>query len=177
MEPFGNMQSEENDKVVLLYKLYYKQMLYAAKQILRDHCEAENAAQEAFLGLASHLDKIEDVHKRESFYYVIRAARNAAINLLHTNKKWMEYEPLERVIGLPAGSPTAEWEIREQYDRVLSHIERMKPCYREVLYLYFVKEHSASEISCLLNLKLSTVKQRLVRGKKELLARIGSEPE
>ena len=30
MEPFGNMQSEENDKVVLLYKLYYKQMLYAA---------------------------------------------------------------------------------------------------------------------------------------------------
>ena len=31
MEPFGNMQSEENDKVVLLYKLYYKQMLYAAK--------------------------------------------------------------------------------------------------------------------------------------------------
>ena len=44
MEPFGNMQSEENDKVVLLYKLYYKQMLYAAKQILRDHCEAENDA-------------------------------------------------------------------------------------------------------------------------------------
>ena len=89
----------------------------------------------------------------------------------------MEYEPLERVTGLPAGSPAAEREIREQYDRVLSHIERMKPCYREVLYLHFVKERSASEISCLLQLKLSTVKQRLVRGKKELLARIGSEPE
>ena len=43
MEQFGNMQSEENDKFVLLYKLYYKQMLYAAKQILRDHCESENA--------------------------------------------------------------------------------------------------------------------------------------
>ena len=90
MEPFGNMQSEENDKFVLLYKLYYKQMLYAAKQILLDHCEAENAVQEAFLGLSNHLHKIEDVYKRESFYYVIRAARNAAINLLHANKKWME---------------------------------------------------------------------------------------
>ena len=50
MEPFGNMQSEENDKVVLLYKLYYKQMLYAAKQIMRDHCEAENAVQEEETG-------------------------------------------------------------------------------------------------------------------------------
>ena len=66
MEQFGNMQSEENDKFVLLYKLYYKQMLYAAKQILRDHCEAENAVQEAFLGLSNHLHKIEDVYKRES---------------------------------------------------------------------------------------------------------------
>lgn len=164
---------EYNDRDVCkfesLYKLYHKRLLYTAKCILKDHQEAENAVQEAWIGIANHLDKIEDVFSRDTFYYLLTATRNVAINMLYANKKWREYVNLETLPDFTDHTWEEASNIREQYDMVVLQIEKLKPHYRTILYLHFVEEWPVKEIAYFLNLKVSTVKQRLVRGKKMLL--------
>ena len=48
----------------------------------------------------------------------------------------------------------------------------MKDIYKEVMYYHFVMDLSIPEVAKMLNCKVSTVKQRLVRGKKLLYAQL-----
>ena len=54
-------------------------------------------------------------------------------------------------------------------------IAAMPQIYREVLYYHFVLEFTMPEVAQSLNLKLTTAKQRLVRGKKLLLQALEKE--
>lgn len=57
---------------------------------------------------------------------------------------------------------------RIEYKKIVSAIASMGDIYRDALYYHFVLELSVPETAKLLNCKVSTVKQRLVRGKKLL---------
>ena len=59
-----------------------------------------------------------------------------------------------------------------EYERILSAIVSMKDIYKEVMYYHFVMDLSIPEVAKMLNCKVSTVKQRLVRGKKLLYAQL-----
>lgn len=55
-----------------------------------------------------------------------------------------------------------------EYERIVEAIASLDEIYREALYYHFVLEMSVPEVAKLLDCKVSTVKQRLVRGKKLL---------
>lgn len=55
-----------------------------------------------------------------------------------------------------------------EYERIVEAIASLDEIYRDALYYHFVLEMSVPEVAKLLDCKVSTVKQRLVRGKKLL---------
>ena len=61
------------------------------------------------------------------------------------------------------------------YERLVQLISELPQMYREVLYYHFVLEFSMPEVARGLDIKLSTARQRLVRGKKQLLQGIERE--
>lgn len=62
-----------------------------------------------------------------------------------------------------------------EYERIVSAITSLKDIYREVMYYHFVMDLSVPEVAKLMDCKVSTVKQRLVRGKKILYAQLFGE--
>ena len=67
-----------------------------------------------------------------------------------------------------------EADTNEYYDTlldkqmVLSEIGKLSTKYKEVILLYYYQELTVPEIASLLNEKESTIKARLVRGRKKL---------
>lgn len=79
---------EEKDKFQALYERYYGLLLHIANQILRNHHDAEDATQEAFLAVVKNLEKISEVgcpktgfsryHSREKSHRPLPQAQAAA---------------------------------------------------------------------------------------------------
>ena len=67
-------------------------------------------------------------------------------------------------------------EARVELDHVRRGLAQMKPSRAEVLVLHDVHGYRLSEIASMLDLSVSAVQSRLVRGRKELYERLGKEP-
>lgn len=64
-----------------------------------------------------------------------------------------------------------------EYGRIVSAIVSLKDIYRDVMYYHFVMDLSVPEVAKLTKCRVSTVKQRLVRGKKILYVQLFGEEE
>ena len=161
-----------------IYEEYYRQMFHQANQILHDAYEAEDAVQDAFIGIARNMKTVSTISdKADLFYYLMRAAENAAYNRTRQTKHYANVLPLEE--GL-VGSKHSFWEslcTKLDYEQMMRAIGSLPKMYREVLYYHFVLGLTIPEVAKGLDIKLSTTKQRLVRGKKALLDAIGEEGE
>jgi RNA polymerase sigma-70 factor (ECF subfamily) len=68
--------------------------------------------------------------------------------------------------------------IRKQDEsRLMKHIESMKPKYRQLIELRYIKEYAYEEIAEELNIPIGTVKTRLFRAKNILAEMILALPE
>lgn len=153
-----------------IYEEYYKQMFYVANRILNDAYEAEDAVQDAFIGIARNMKTVSKiVNKTDLFYYVLTAAKHAALNRLPKKKLYDEAVPMD---DAPAMSDNSFWETlcnKLTYEALLEAVTAVPETYREVLYYHFVMGFSVKETASLLNIKVATAKQQLVRGKKALV--------
>ena len=59
-----------------IFRNYHKQMLYVAFQILGDTHEAEDAVQDAFIGIARNMGKLSRGEDGLNRSYVLTAAKN-----------------------------------------------------------------------------------------------------
>lgn len=73
--------AEEAAKLTRLYELYSTEMYHAAKNILRNHHDAEDAMQNAFVQLIRLLDHIKDPESPSTRAYVISAVQSRATDL------------------------------------------------------------------------------------------------
>ena len=152
-----------------IYEKYYKQMFFTANRILNDDYEAEDALQDAFIGIARNMktvSKIKDAH--DLFYYLQSAARNAALNRLPKKKVYTEAVPLHETWNLSSDSFWQELCDDLDYEALTEAIASLPQTYQEALYFHFVMEFTIKETASLLQIKLATAKQRLVRGKQML---------
>ena len=62
---------------------------------------------------------------------------------------------------------------KEECRELLAALQRLPERYREVLYLYYYESFHTGEIAEMLNLRVNTVKSRLLRGRKKLAERMG----
>ena len=104
----------------------------------------------------------------------MKATKNTALD--HLRKRRHEKAILDTVNekNLKKDAKMADDELVDkicsgiEYERVVTAIASMDGIYQEALYYHFVLEMSVPEVAKLLDCKVSTVKQRLVRGKKLL---------
>lgn len=166
-----------------IYLNYRKQMFLVAHSILGNDSDAEDIVHDIFLKIAKkHMEKISKIENNIDLRnYLLKATKNTALD--HIRKHQQECLSIDfkddRGISVSddMGDDTFVEQIcnNSEYEMVVSSIASLKDIYREVLYYHFVLELSVPEVAKLLDCKVSTVKQRLVRGKKLLYVQIFGE--
>ena len=136
-----------------IYLNYRKQMLLVARSVLGSDTDAEDVVHDVFLKIAKkHMSRISKIENR------IEKAILDTVNEKNLKKdaKMADDELVDKICsGI-------------EYERVVTAIASMDGIYQEALYYHFVLEMSVPEVAKLLDCKVSTVKQRLVGGKKLL---------
>lgn len=159
-----------------IYHEYRSKMLYRAKCILGDSYEAEDAVHDAFIGIARNIKTVCSItDQRDLFYYLMRSAENAANSHMRKVKRYRVHIPLELTQDIPDDCFWETLSTKLAYEELVNIISALPEKYREVLYYHFVLELTIKEVASSLGIKLSTAKQRLVRGKQQLIMAIEKE--
>ncbi len=147
----------------------FQDMAYAcAYAVLGDFHLAENTAQEAFISAWQRLDQLR---QPEAFPGWFRRIILTECNRLTRGKR-------HPTIALAEGThlhahlvdPQTAVEKNELTKSVFSAIKKLTLNERMVVVLFYVKEHSQSEISAFLDVPLTTVAKRLYSAKARLRA-------
>ncbi len=164
---------------------YQDQVFTLAFRLLSDPVEAEDAVQETFLRVYTHLPRYDWKFKFTTWLY--RIATNICIDHLRRRRPESsldcEAEGCDGGVALflrdrlAAGDPTPEQAMMrsETCNEVQRALADLPPLYRTVLVLRYIQELSLQEISDILHIPITTVKTRIHRGRegmKQLLCRV-----
>lgn len=162
--------TEDTELFNRIYDDYHRQMEYVAYQILQNRQDAEDAIQEAFLSLSSHLDTLKNMEDFRIYYYVTETARNKAIDLLRKRKDALSYDDLIEKSD-DAEDFTDTIAAKDAADEMLEYIRQLPPHYREVLSLCYVNNLNSKQIGEILGKSDTTIRKQLQRGREILLKR------
>ncbi|MCH5251840.1 MAG: sigma-70 family RNA polymerase sigma factor [Lachnospiraceae bacterium] len=164
---------DEVNQFTRLYNYYNKLAFWVANRILQDAFLAEDAVQEAFLRIARNFSKISikdslECSKTKNFVVII--VERAAIDIYRKRKKLIEREiPAE---ALEETAYAMENPENDEDNEIFRAIRSLPKRYSEVLLLRYVNGLNNNEIASLLNMKESTVRTNLTRGRKRLAGMI-----
>ena len=169
--------NDDNDRRTLeyYYRTYQRQMFYAAYSVVRNESDAEDAVQNAFIGISKHVDVLLSADEDKGRGYCIKAARNAALNIVRTNDYNQSVASIDEMHFLADEKAFEEMLDSAEYEDVLDVIRNMDNVYRDVLYMRYVMDMPVKKIAAVLDRKVSAVKQQLVRGKKMLISALSGE--
>ena len=163
-----------------IYISYRKQMFLVACSVLGNDSDAEDIVHDVFLKIAKkHMARISKIEKGTDLRnYLLKATKHASLD--HLRKHRREQIAVDGVIEavVPDVADLTDDAFVEkicdniEYEQILLAIASLKDIYREVMYYHFVMDLSVPEVAKLMDCKVSTVKQRLVRGKKILYAQL-----
>lgn len=170
---YANMidEPEEVARFEDIYYGYRKQMLLAARQVLLNEQDAEDAVQAALLGIARRIKTIRTDEPNMLRAYVLLAAKNAAIDLKRRRDRLPEEADVEpQELPNPAQEDLFEWLTASMdYALLLNAMQKLESPYREVLFLCCVHQQSPSAAAEILHRKPGTVRQQLKRGRAMLV--------
>ena len=152
---YMSLIDNEDNKIKFedIYNKYKKMMFWIANQILKDERDIEEVVQDSFIKIIRNLDKIEKINSKKT--------KSFRKNL--SNKVEVE---LDDNFIFPSD------ELEEVEVEGLNNIEiaimKLTEIYKEVFLLKYSHELENNEIAKLLNIKESTVRVRLARGKEKL---------
>lgn len=151
-----------------IYHNYAGQMLGVASGILADCSEAEDAVQNALLGIAKSIKTVPRGNQSVLRAYVLTAAKNAALSLLPDKKKRDELIDLDS-LQVAGQDNLFEAVMRsEEYDLLFTIVNTLPIQYREVLMLRYVIGLKPLNIAKALGRRTATIQQQLTRGKAKL---------
>jgi len=151
-----------------IYYSYRKQMLVVADRVLHNVDEAEDAVQNALLGIARNIKTVPQDERVERAY-VLTAAKKAALSMLP--KKQLR----DSMVDISELKVAASEDLFQQvmncqdYDMLLRAMRQMEPPYREVLMLVYVQEQTVKAAADILRRKEETVRKQLQRSRKQLI--------
>lgn len=165
--------SESHDIFIEIYEKHRASMYKIARFYTRDHYKAEDALQNAFLGIAKNMDKIKSLTSEQIETYVHKIAKNAAISLLRKEKNvCVDIDDMYLDVASDDNIEESAAD-KETIDEMIQFIKSMKQEYRDVLSYSFLYDMSPAQIADILNVPLSTVKTRYYRGLALLKERFG----
>lgn len=161
---------EERSLFEQIYYTYRKQMFFVANGILDDEILAEDALQEAFLGIAKQIVLFRDMSEDRMKAYVLTAAKNAAINICKQEQRVKQHHTgFDDVPTVAYQDQVLEEQIyRETYQTLISVISTLPAFQRDILMLRYSNNMNCSQIAIALGKKPSTVRKELSRARKAL---------
>ncbi len=163
------IKDESTRKLEKIYEIYKNRMYIAACRVLNDPLLAEDAVHDTFIALSRNTEKIKDINSVSTASYVIKAAKNTALNMVKKNSR-ESLLPFDRDINEEADDSMLDRVCeRESVESIVRAILSLSEKYRDVLSLYYLNECTVSQIADILGRKETTVKQQLSRGRKKLI--------
>ena len=162
-------------KMEELYELHEQTIYYIAYSILKNIQQAEDVVQETFITLYKNLEKIQGLNTYELKSYILRIAKNKAIDSYRKNKRHgLFLEKYQRDYTEKVDGAIEEWEQQtlseNQIDALLTVLS--ESCKQVFKYKVFYNL-SYQEISNLMGMKEVNVRKQFERARKRLNNSIG----
>jgi RNA polymerase sigma factor (sigma-70 family) len=169
--------SSDDQALVELYDRFGRVAYGLALRILRDEALAQDAVQEAFLGIWRSADRFL-AERAKASTWILTLVHRRSVDLVRREDR-RRGEPLESA-GEPAAPETVEDEATLGFERrvVQEALAQLTPEQREALELGYYGGLTQSELAERLGLPLGTIKSRMFAGLshlRELLAEAGLE--
>ena len=146
-----------------LYERYARMLFATCLRILANTEEVEEAMQDSFLKIFTHL---EQYHEEMSFEGWIRQiAVRTAIDRLRQRSEELEL-PTDNLPDLPEEE---EEEPLYTVEQIKQAMEKLPESYRVVLSLYLFEGYDMEEIAQILHVKPASVRSQYLRGKRKLI--------
>lgn len=148
---------------------YYLQAYKVAFSVLKQHQDAEDATQNAFIKIYKSLEQFKGQSSFKN--WLIRIVRNHAIDLYRSNRRRSKINDNFKEIIKPVCQNTqtaGSANVKEMKSDLSCLIHSVSPTYEKVLKLRFMDSLSYEEISNTLMCSVGTVKSRLARGRKQI---------
>ncbi len=158
-----------NNKMLRIFEMYGRQMLNAAYQVLQNRQDAEDAVQNALLGISQRIDYLPEENEKVIRAYVLTSAKNAALSLLPDKKRHDACLDISLLNVASSNDLFEQITVCQNYNLLVHAIKRLPKHYSEVLMLVLIHEESIKNASLLLHRPEGTVRQQLNRGKKLLV--------
>lgn len=145
----------------------YKNLVFSVVlRMVNDAEDANDLAQEVFIKTYRNLDKYSPEYKFST--WIIRIATNTVIDF--RRKKRPETVDLDEMIFEPSDekTPESKYLASESKNELSAIIEKLPDMYKMPIVLYHIEDMSYQEISDILGISLSKVKNRIFRGRKIL---------
>lgn len=155
-------------------KLYeqYAQRLYAScLRIIGKPKEAEEAMQDAFLKIFTHLHQYHEEQNFEA--WMRRIAIHTAID--YVRKERPELVEISDHLSEEENEENDEEEISYTVEQIKKAVRKLPVGYRTILSLYLFEGYDMEEIASILQLKPASVRSQYLRAKRKLLNLIASD--
>lgn len=154
-----------------LVAAYSSKAYHYAYQILRNHHDALDAAQDAFVRAYRALPRFD--LGRPFLPWYLRILRNRCLDMIDRRKRQAERpgteDPEEKLRVVPSSvrGPDRRVVGKEQAQRIQDMIDRLSPDHGEILHLRYFEDMSYEEIADVLQIPKGTVMSRLFHARKK----------
>lgn len=169
------VNNQDYEKMEELYELYEQKIYSVAYSILNNIQQAEDSVQETFITLYNNLEKLYSLDTQELKRYILRIAKNKAIDSYRKNKRQgLLVEEYQRESIETIDENVEEWQQRlmseNQIDTLLTVLS--ESCRQVFKYKVFYNL-SYQEISKLMGLTEVNVRKQYERARKRVHNMIG----
>ena len=157
-------QMSDTEKAELLYSLYEEEMYRVCYAILNDRYAAEDAVSESFLKLIKKRDSIIDPRADSCRRYVIKTAKNTAIDMYRKKareREILEVLPENQVSYVPLTDDMSPIDTEDVLDRLSKK-------YRDVIECMCINGLTVREAAAVLKISEACVRKRLERARRQL---------
>jgi len=178
----GGELEEARERFAELVSAHQRRALRIAYQYLRDAAEADEAVQDAFVKVFTHIGSYREVWPFEVWF--TRILINGCLDrrkAMRRRNRWMagsEVSPADEArASIKAGPATPEHRllVRERRARLAAAVDRLEGRQRTVFMLNQYADCTAREISAMTGLTESTVRVHLFRATRKLRALLGGK--
>ncbi|MBQ8496502.1 MAG: sigma-70 family RNA polymerase sigma factor [Clostridia bacterium] len=166
----------ESDKLDFekFYRLYKDDVFGYALSLLKNREDAEDASQNTWLWFAKNLKVFRSKDENSIRIYLMRVVKSRSIDIYRKNKREekilaKEDENAYTVSERNVDELLCEICGNEELSSIVACIKALDEKYRDVLNLYYLNRNTTGEIAKILDIKESTARQRLTRGRKLLI--------
>ena len=173
------------DRFAELVAIHQRRAMRIAFQYLRDSAEADEAVQDAFVKVFSHIGSYRDAWPFEVWF--TRILINGCLDRRKARaRRDRRFAPAEEATGADEATPTfggsgtldpeARVLARERRDRIAKAVDRLEGRQRTVFMLCHYGDCTPREVSAMTGLNESTVRVHLFRAARKLRALLGGKP-